>query len=203
MGEVLKPNYIAALKVIRNYLAHKGRTPSIRELQLELGYAWPRSAAHLLEKLEQLGFVKRRSGKSIQLIRDLEDDNYSAKTVNVPLVGSVSCGSPLLAEENYEGLIPVSTKLAKPPHKYFLLKARGDSMNEAGIEDGSFVLVRQQATAHDGQDVVALVDNEATIKRLRRVRDAIRLEPVSSNPEHELIILQRNFRVQGIVVGTV
>jgi repressor LexA len=99
-------------------------------------------------------------------------------------------------------MVPVSTHLAQPGQKHFLLRASGDSMNKAGIEDGALVLVRQQGTAEDGQLVVALIDDEATIKELRRSRDAAVLMPRSSNKKHKPIVLRRDFQVQGVVVAT-
>lgn len=124
-------------------------------------------------------------------------------TVDVPLVGMVSCGTPLLAEENIEARIPVSTKLAKPPYKYFLLRASGDSMDEAGINNGDLVLVRQQMIAGNGDDVVALIDDEATIKELQISNKAIILKPRSTNKEHQSITLTKDFKIQGVVVTTI
>ncbi|MBU4348190.1 repressor LexA, partial [Patescibacteria group bacterium] len=89
---------------------------------------------------------------------------------------------------------------AKPPYKYFMLRAVGDSMNKARINDGDLVLVRQQMTANNGDIVVALIDDEATIKKLRLHKDHVILEPDSTNSEHCPIVLERDFRIQGIVV---
>jgi repressor LexA len=108
----------------------------------------------------------------------------------------------LLAHENVQGTFPVSTSLARPRQTYFLLRAVGDSMTEVGIEDGSLVLVRQQPTADAGDVVVALVDDEATIKELRRSADAVVLMPRSKNKAHKPIVLRRDFQVQGVVVAT-
>ena len=99
-------------------------------------------------------------------------------------------------------MIPVSTLLARPGQKYFLLRANGDSMTEAGIEDGALVLVRQQPTADSGQIVVALIDDEATIKELQLSREAAVLRPRTKNPTHKPIVLTRDFQVQGVVVAT-
>lgn len=196
---------LETLKVIRNTLMSKGRVPSVRELMTELGYRSPRSAAVLMEQLEEKGVLKRRSDGSMQLIeqRTGMDDNAHAQTVDIPLVGSVACGMPIMAEENVEALIPVSVKLARPPHKYFLLRAQGDSMNEKGIHDGDLVLVRQQETADNGASVVALIDDHATIKEFHRSEYAVVLKPRSSNSQHKPIILTEDFRVQGVVVTAI
>lgn len=113
------------------------------------------------------------------------------------------CGLPILAEENIEGMIPVSVDLARPGSKYFFLRASGDSMNEAGINDGDFVLVRQQTFAEDGDSIVALIDDEATIKEFRRTKDAVVLKPRSSNKKHQPILLTSNFQIQGVVVTAI
>src|SRR3989344_5497906 len=99
----------------------------------------------------------------------------------------------MLAEENIEGFVAVSTAIVRAGAKYFLLRASGDSMNLAGIDDGDLVLVRQQATAQNGDRVVALIDDEATIKEYRHAGNAIILQPRSSNHEHTPIILTENF----------
>ena len=121
----------------------------------------------------------------------------------VPLVGRVACGVPLLAQENIDTYYPVSVGLAKPPHSYFLLKASGDSMNLSGIKDGDLVLVRRQNTARNGDRVVALVDNDSTIKEFHSSAEAVILKPRSRRKVHKEIILTRDFQVQGVVVATI
>jgi len=119
------------------------------------------------------------------------------------LIGTVACGIPILAEENYQGKISVSTKLIEPGYKHFILKAKGDSMNQKGINDGDLVLVRQQITAKEGDTVVALIDDEAAIKEFHYAKNFIILRPRSSNPVHKPIILTNDFQIQGIVVATI
>lgn len=192
-----------ALKYIRNWLMHHGKAPSVRELMVALGYKSPRSGALIIRELIEKGFLKRRPDGAIQLIKDLEPNVENARTVKVPLVGTVACGSPILAEENIDGTIPVSVDLARPSYKYFFLRASGDSMDQAGINDGDLVLVRQQPVAEDGDIVVALIDDEATIKEFRRTRDALILKPKSSNKNHQPIIVTDNFQIQGVVAATI
>src|SRR5690348_7485225 len=123
-----------AVRHIRNWFVHYGRGPSVRELMKALKYNSPRSAALALERLAKAGIVKRREDGSLQLLKDLTDEGGNQHTTDVPLVGAVACGLPLLAEENIEALIPVSKGLVRPGARYFLLRADGDSMNTAGIE---------------------------------------------------------------------
>jgi repressor LexA len=167
---------------------HLGRAPSVRELAAALGYQSPRSAAILVERLIALRYAARGTDGKLRILQSPKDDVAHARTVDVPLVGTAPCGAPLLAEENQEAMIPVSTRLARPPHRYFLLRAQGDSMTDRGIADGSLVLV-------------ALIDDEATIKELRRSPTAIALTPRSKNPAHKPIILTEDFVVQGVVVA--
>jgi repressor LexA len=202
-NQPLKPKQLQALRCIRNSLMHYGRAPSTRELMVSLGYRSPRSAALIIEDLTRKGVLKKRSDGGIQLIKDLEMDSMNARTVDVPLVGTVACGLPILAEENIQGMIPVSVNLARPSFRYFLLKASGDSMDEANINDGDLVLVRQQPMAEDGDIVVALIDDEATIKEFRSANNSVILKPRSSNKKHKPIILTDNFQVQGVVVATI
>lgn len=199
----LTTKQVEAMRYIRNCVAHSGKAPSVRDIMRALDYQSPRSAVLITNELINKGLLKKRENGSIQLVRDLEEKSYHAQTVNVPLVGAVACGMPILAEENIEGYIPVSTRLAKPNHKYFLLKAQGDSMDKAGINDGDLVLVKQQPTADEGDKVVALIDDSATVKQLHWADGAIVLRPRSTNPNNKPIVLTEDFQVQGIVVATI
>jgi repressor LexA len=123
----------------------------------------------------------------------------NTRTVRIPLLGTVACGSPIFAEENIEAMIPVSEQFIKSSNKYFILRASGDSMNEVGINSGDLVLIKQQNTAENGDYVIALIDDEATIKEYHNNGELIILKPRSSNPKHTPIFLTFDFRIQGIV----
>lgn len=192
-----------AVRYVRNWLMHKGKTPSVRELMTGLGYKSPRSAALIIEELIQKGILRKRSNGDLQLIKDIDADSVHARTVDIPLVGMVTCGVPILAQENIEGYIPVSVSLAKPGFKYFLLRAKGDSMNKAGINEGDLILVRQQSAAQNGDIVVALIDDEATVKEFQPRKGCVVLMPRSKNKNHKPIILTENFQVQGVAVTTI
>jgi repressor LexA len=194
---------IEAIHHIRNWLMHRSRTPSIRELMADLGYKSPRSVQDILEQLQEKGVIKKFEDGDYQFIMDPNFGSAHAQTVDIPLVGVVACGVPILAEENIEGFIPVSTSLAKPGSKYYLLHAQGDSMDKAEINDGDLVLVKQQPTANEGDKVVALINEEATIKEFHRIQNMIILKPKSSNKKHKPIILTEDFQVQGVVVATI
>lgn len=202
-NQLLSNRELEAIRQIRNSLMHRGRMPSVREMMTSLGYRSPRSASVLMKKLMSKRILRRKPNGSYRLVDNLHDDTMRAQTVDIPLVGTVACGTPVLAEENVEGMIPVSTKLAKSPHRYFLLKAEGDSMNEKGINDGDLVLVRQQLTADNGNMIVALVDDEATIKEFYRLGNIIILKPKSTNKQHKPIVLTKDFQIQGVVVTAI
>jgi len=199
----LKDKDREAIRHIRNWLVHHGRSPSVRDLMRALKYHSPRSAALVLDRLAKAGIVKRRADGTLQLVKDPEAENMNPQTVDIRLVGSVACGIPIFAEENVEAMIPVSKTLARPGSRYFLLRAIGDSMNLVDIENGDLVLVRQQPTASNGDLVVALIDDEATIKEFHHTGDAVLLKPKSRNKKHQPIILTEDFQVQGVVVKTI
>lgn len=193
---------LEAIKVMRDSLANKGKLPSFRELMVSLGYKSPRSSSLMFDRLESKGFLKKKKNGSFQF-NDVLENSEHAQTVNIPLLGAVSCGMPIFAEENIEAMIPVSSRLANPNVKHFLLKAKGDSMNNAGINDGDLVLVRKQDYADNGDWVVALIDDGVTIKELSLSENAIILKPCSMNPAYKPIILNRDFKIQGVVVTTI
>lgn len=205
MQNLISNKELAALKVIRDFLMKNGRMPSVRELMKEMDYKSPRSAAVILQNLIDKNILNKKEDGSIQFIQYEFDreETASEQTVKIPLLGTIACGLPILAEENIEAMIAVSTKLAKSGNKYFLLQAKGDSMNEKGINDGDLVLVKQQSSAENGDLVVALIDDEATIKELRVNDDNVLLLPRSSNKKHTPIILSRDFIVQGVVESTI
>ena len=191
-----------ALKEIRSSIINFGRCPSLRDLMKALGYQSPRSASLLVNKLISKGILRRNSSGSLQIVKDFEDKS-NMQSIGIPLLGTVPCGMPIFAEENVQALFPVSTKLAKPPHKYFLLRAKGDSMDKKEINDGDFILVRKQTTAENGDVIVALVDNEVTIKEYSVSAHAIVLKPRSTNRIHKPIVARNDFQVQGVMVTVI
>lgn len=200
--ENLSPKAKEALKHLRSFIMQYGRMPSTRELMKEMNYKSPLSPMLLLNELAANGFLEKKADGGYTLIKDLTEGE-SARTVAVPLVGTVTCGAPILAQENIEAMIPVSTRLAKPGSKYFLLCAKGDSMNKAGINDGDLILIKQQPTANNGQNVVALIDDEATVKEYQHKGQFVTLMPRSNNKNHQPIILTQDFQIQGVVVATI
>jgi repressor LexA len=188
-----------AFDLIRLWLANYGKKPSLREINKVTGCKSPRSASIVIDRLVKAGLLKKM-GKDLVLI-GTPSSSISISTINVPLVGTVTCGTPVFAEENIQTYIPVSTALAKKGASYFFLRAIGDSMNQAGINGGDLLLIRQQSTAENGDRVVALINDEATVKVFEQADGAVVLRPKSSNKNHKPIILTDNCMIQGVVVA--
>lgn len=199
----LNKKELETLRVIRNYLMHKGYFPSMDELKNELKYKSKRSPFLLIHQLMEKKVLKKKHDGSYQLMEMGEDKNSREQTVEVPLLGDIACGLPILALENINAMYPVSIKLARPPHKYFLLRAVGESMNLKGINDGDLVLVKQQSTAKEGDTVVALIDDSATIKEYVKGTGSVLLMPRSTDKNIKPIVLTQDFKVQGVVITSI
>lgn len=177
--------------------------PTVEELRKVLGVGSTRTVLRYLEALEEAGYIERWSGaRGLRMRKGLRP---SLETRLIPIVGEAPAGQLMPAEENILGQVQLPKEFVKPPSaKFFLLRVRGDSMNRAKveggtIEDGDLVLVRQQERADPGKIIVALVDGEATIKKLVKGPGYYVLKPESTNPKHRPIIVSQDFRVQGIV----
>ena len=193
---MLKLKEKQALSFIRMKHRDTWLIPTMRELQDELWYASPRSIQIIFERLIDEGYMEKVEGKlSLKKKQWIWDF-----TVDIPLLWTVACGAPIFAEENIEAKIPVSVHIAQAPYKYFFLRAKGDSMNQKDIHDGDLILIREQHTANDNDIVVALIDDEATIKEFKHLWDSIALIPHSDNPKHKPIILQEDFLIQWLFV---
>jgi repressor LexA len=197
----LTSNEIEALKLIRSWFLKHGRGTSIRELTREMDFGSTRTAVLLINRLIEKGILLRKEDGGLRILNDPAETKINARTVEVPLVGRVACGAPIYAKENIEAYFPVSVSLAKGASRYFLLRAEGQSMNKM-IQDGDLVLVRQQVTAENGEKVVALIDDEATIKEIEFTPDAVILKPRSTKKGYRPILLDRDFQIQGVVVAT-
>lgn len=191
------------LEAIARCVVENGHPPTVLELQRALRLGSTRTVLRYLDWLEEDGDLRRWPGaRGIQL---LKRPKTGAETVAIPLVGEAPAGPLMVAEENREGWVRVPKEFMRPRNaQFFLLRVRGDSMNRAEvdgarIEDGDLVVVRQQAHAESGDIIVALVDGEVTIKRLRKGEGYYLLNPESTKREYEPIVLQNEFRIQGVV----
>src|SRR5438046_4522596 len=180
--------YIRYQNKVRNY------PPSVREIGEAVGLSSSSTVHNHLNQLERRGLIRRDPSKSrtVQLVQDESVDKQRRNAVSVPIVGHVAAGAPILAEQNIEDHILLSSELAQ--EGWFLLRVRGDSMINAGILNGDLVLVRPQPEAPNGSIVVAIVDGEATVKRFEKWPNAVRL--IAEEPAYEPIVTDA-----GSVVG--
>ena len=187
-------DYIRYVTKVRSY------PPSVREIGEAVGLSSSSTVHNHLNQLERRGLIKRDPSKSrtVQLVADAEVAEQRRNAVSVPIVGSVAAGSPILAEQNVEDHILLSSELAKDG--YFLLRVRGDSMVNAGILNDDLVLVRPQHEATNGSIVVALVDGDATVKRFERSDGHVKL--IAENPAYEPIVTT-NVSLVGQVRGVI
>jgi repressor LexA len=185
---------------IKKYSAKYGYPPTVRDIGKAVGLASSSTVHAHLANLEKVGLLRRDPSKprAIELL-DRAADAVKAvvSPTGLPLVGSVAAGQPILAEENIEDYVQVPA-IAGGDDGEFVLKVRGESMKNAGILPGDFVVVRPQETAGDGEIVVALVGEEATVKTFYRESDHVRLQPENETMEP---IRSREVRVLGRVVG--
>jgi repressor LexA len=191
------------LAALQRWTAGHGRPPSLEELRTELSVGSTRTVFRYLRLLQKDGAIERRPGApGVKLLKPLV---AGLQTRAVPIVGRVPAGHPMLAEENIEGWIRLPKSLASPAsERFFLLYVRGNSMNRARveggtIEDGDLLLVRQRTVARHNDVVVAMIDGQATVKRLTLQPGYCVLKPQSTDPRHQPILAEGDFRVLGTV----
>ena len=184
---------------IRAYMKTHGKPPTVREIGERFGTA-SSSVFDVIKALERKGYLTRSDGFSRCITLTAKAGGERSNTIHVPIVGRIAAGQPILAAEDLEGTVPVDRRLAAG-RQLFALRVQGDSMINAGILGGDLVIAAQQQDAQDGDIVVALVDDEATVKRFHRRRDgAVELRP--ENPRHNPIVIEEPpFMIQGRVVA--
>nr|WP_092067889.1 transcriptional repressor LexA [Dendrosporobacter quercicolus]NSL46830.1 transcriptional repressor LexA [Dendrosporobacter quercicolus DSM 1736]SDL65494.1 repressor LexA [Dendrosporobacter quercicolus] len=187
------------LAYIKDTLRIKGYPPSVREIGEAVGLSSSSTVHGHLAKLETLGFIRRDQDKP-RAIEILDEAPWRQKKITpVPLVGRVTAGQPILAVENVEEVFPFPLELVGNNENVFMLSVQGESMINAGIFDGDYVLVREQNSAYNNDIVVALVnDEEATVKRFFKEKDYVRLQPENDHMEP---ILVTNVAILGKVIG--
>ena len=187
------------LDYIKSEILNRGFPPAVREI-CEAVHLKSTSSVHShLEALEKNGYIRRDATKprAIEII----DDQFNLvrrEIVNVPLVGTVAAGQPILAVENIETYFPIPAEMM-PNTQSFMLRVKGDSMINAGIFDGDQVLVKQQSTAENGDMVVALVEDSATVKTFYKEDGYYRLQPENDNMDP--ILVHGNLQILGKVFG--
>lgn len=196
--ENLSAKQLEILEHIKNVTLSRGYPPTVREIGEAVGLKSSASVHAHLATLEKKGYIRRDPSKPRAI--EIVDDEFAIshkEYVQIPIVGRVAAGEPLLAEENISEYFPIPAEML-PNEQVFMLIVRGDSMIGAGIFDGDKVIVRQKNTAQNGDLVVALVEDGATVKTFYHEGDHIRLQP--ENPDYDPIIVQ-DVTILGEVIG--
>ncbi len=211
----LTPTQEKVFNFLKDYLLEKGFPPTLREIASHFGLRGPKAPQKTLTILERKGYIRKVPGvsRAIEILGTMIGrrsglpyrmgfvESATEPTFPLPIVGRVRAGEPILAVENIEGYINLDRSLVSS-RDVFLLRVVGDSMIDAHIQDGDFALVKPQPNADNGEIVVALIEDEATIKRIFQKRDLIRLEP--ANPKMEPIVVKKGEKkvtIVGRVVG--
>lgn len=182
---------------IKESLVNHGYPPSVREIGKAVGLKSSSTVHGYLTKLEEIGLIKRNPTKPRAI--DILTEKPWGNTISVPLVGCVTAGTPILAQENIEDVYPFPKGLLGTKEDIFMLTVQGESMIKAGIFDGDYIMVQEQDTAYNNDIVVALIDNEtATVKRFFKEKDIIRLQPENDTMEP---IYEKNVSILGKVIG--
>lgn len=186
------------LEFIKKEIADKGYPPSVREICTAVGLKSTSTVHGHLERLEKKGFIRRDPTKP-RAIEVLDDDFTARKEmVNVPVVGRVTAGQPILAVENIDDTFPLPLDFIQSNNQVFMLKVQGESMIEAGIFDGDYIIIEQKPTAENGEIVVALIGDEATVKTFYKENGYFRLQPENSTMAP---ILVKDVKILGKVIG--
>jgi repressor LexA len=195
------------LDFINKQIEKKGYPPSVREICSAVGFKSTSTVHGYLEKLKKEGLIQKDPTKPRALkvvsrnnnIKNSSKGMYSGKElVDVPIVGKVTAGQPILAVENIEDTFPLPLDFVQNSSA-FMLKVQGDSMIEAGIFDKDYILIKQQSIANNGDIVVALIEDEATVKTFYKEKNFIRLQP--ENKYLDPIIVKENLSILGKVIG--
>jgi repressor LexA len=180
---------------LRDFLGEKGFPPTLREIASHFGLKGPKGPQKTLHILERKGYIRKTPGGS-RAIEIIKTPISKGRILSFPILGKVTAGDPILAIENIEGYVNFDRNLVSS-EDVFLLRVKGESMIEAHIQDGDFALVKPQKDAENGEIIVALIDDEATIKRIFKKRNLIRLEP--ANPTMEPIVIKKGEKKVAIV----
>lgn len=189
------------LEYIKNTILSEGYPPALREI-CEAVHLRSTSSVHAhLATLEEKGYIRRDPAKprTIEILDDLF--NFSTREmVNIPVVGTVAAGEPILAEERVEDYFPFPAEVLHTDKEVFMLRVKGESMINAGIRPGDKIMVEQQDTAENGEIVVALIEDSATVKRFYKEQDHYRLQPENDTMEP---IIVNDVQILGKVVGLI
>ena len=198
--KALTPRQRETLEWIKQFIGENGMPPTVREIGDAFGIK-SSSTFDLLKALERKGYLRRGELGARSLIVENRSSGHQSGCAEIPIVGRIPAGQPIEAIEHDCGTVAVSRDVLRGRDAY-ALKVEGSSMVEAGVLDGDYVIVRKQETADDGDIVVALIENEATLKRLYRESGGVRLEPANKDMA-SIHVTSGEFKIQGKLVGVV
>lgn len=203
MRKPLTERQQAIFEYIAETITSRGAPPTIREIMEVFNISSTNGVRTTLAALEKKGHIRRhaRLSRGIELADYAEREALSQEMRSVPLLGRVAAGEPILASENIESTLQVDPSFVPASGESFALRVHGDSMKDAGILDGDIVLARQQETANRGEIVVALIGEDATVKRYSPDADCIRLLPENESYQPIVVTGDQDFRIAGIVVS--
>ena len=196
MMSELKDKQLLIYEFLKDFTSQKGYPPTVREICKAVGLKSTSSVHGHLKHLEKEGLIKRDPTKPRAL--EIVDSVVKKEMINVPIIGKVTAGLPILANENIEDSFPLPLDYVKHNNDLFMLKVSGSSMIKAGILDGDLAIIEKTQTASNGDKIVALIENEATLKTFYRENNHIRLQP--ENDEMEPIIVD-NCSILGKLIG--
>ena len=196
MMSELKDKQLLIYEFLKDFTSQKGYPPTVREICKAVGLKSTSSVHGHLKQLEKEGLIKRDPTKPRAL--EIVDSVIKKEMINVPIIGKVTAGLPILANENIEDSFPLPLDYVKHNNDLFMLKVSGSRMIKAGILDGDLAIIEKTQTASNGDKIVALIENEATLKTFYRENNHIRLQP--ENDEMEPIIVD-NCSILGKLIG--
>jgi repressor LexA len=203
---ILTKRQAEILSFIKTHIQYSGFPPTIFEIQEQFSFKSPNAVQEHLKALVRKGQIRRNPNqwRGLELIVSYKSRDEAAQysTVPVPLIGRVTAGQPVLAEENFEGTISVDRSLVGRTTRLFALHVRGDSMIKAGIYDGDIAIAQQQPVADHGDIVIALLGDEATVKRFYRKKKATILQPENDAMQPVRITEGSDFKILGKVIAT-
>ncbi|MGR6835815.1 transcriptional repressor LexA [Syntrophomonas erecta] len=187
----------AILDYIKDRIRNVGYPPSVREIGRAVGLKSSSTVHSYLIQLEEKGFIRKDPAKPRAIIPVDNDMSVAEEALRLPVVGQVAAGTPILAEQNIDTYLPVPQDLVGSGN-HFILRVKGESMIEAGIMDGDYLIVRQQSDASNGEIIVALLDDDATVKRYYLRDGYVELKPENSSMEP---IIAPHIQIVGKVTG--
>lgn len=189
--------------MIRNAIVHNGQSPTVKELKEELGLTGIRTVVQHLESLEKKGFIhrKRYQARGIEIVEQIRSG-----LITLPVVSAAGCDDmSVFAGDNFDEHITIDESFLhnKKPEQVVVVEAKGNSMVDAGINDGDFVITELTQEVRDGEDIVAVVDGMAVIKEIHRTPNATILKPVTSDSSYQPIIMKHDFNIVGRVLEVI